>query len=192
MPDLFQGHNKRIVLQAFEPEQIPLLYAHLNHIDLAGRRYLPWGFSDDLPLFLQQVEMIHKKWSEKKRGFNLAVITAEGGDFVGHVSCDWHWDTHCPQASIVIYPEFQRQGYGSEGLKIIMDYLFQTTPAYNISGWIADWNVPALNFAKKNGFNQCGRSRRVRFKNGFYSDNILVDILRDEWSMNCGEATNGT
>jgi len=191
MSALFWGHRKRISLQAFEPDHIPMLHTQLNHLDLVGRRYLPDEFSDDLPLSYQEIEAIHKKWTEKKKGFNLAVTTTEGGELAGHISCDWGWDTHCPQVAVVIYPDYQRCGYGGEGLQTILNYLFQNTPAYNVSGWVADWNLPGLNFALKCGFIQCGRSRRARIREGAYSDDILVDILRDEWTVNHEESSHG-
>jgi RimJ/RimL family protein N-acetyltransferase len=181
MSDMFKWVNERIILQAFEPEQVSLLCSHLNHPELVGRRYLPWEFPDDLPLSCQQAEAIYKKWIEKQNGFNLAIILPEGRELIGHINCDWGWDTHCPQVSVVVYPEYQRCGYASEGLRIILDYLFLNTPAYNISGWIEDWNYPALEFALNCGFTQSGRSRRERLRNGVYSDSILFDMLRDEW-----------
>lgn len=181
MQDLFLINKKRIVLQAFEPDNIPRLHSHLNHPGLVGRRYLPEKFSDDLPLAFIQVEAILKAWEEKQDGFNLAVIAAKNRELIGHINCDWSWDTHCPDVSVIIYPEFQRQGYGTEGLQSVLGYLFQTSPAHNISGWIADWNLPARHFAEKMGFKESGMSRREHLRNGAYSDSILVDILKEEW-----------
>ncbi|MBE0408794.1 MAG: GNAT family N-acetyltransferase [Anaerolineales bacterium] len=191
MADFFQGKSKRIVLQAFEPEQISALHAHLNHPALAGRRYIPWEFPDDLPLSYQQVEAVYKTWADQKKGFNLALVLPEGKELIGHISCDWGWDTFCPQVSMVVYPDYQRRGYGGEVLQTVLDYLFHHTPAYNISGWIADWNRPALEFALKVGFTQCGKSRRVRFRNGIYTDSILVDLLREEWLTTQVESSHG-
>jgi RimJ/RimL family protein N-acetyltransferase len=181
MSDMFKWVNERIILQAFEPEQVSLLCSHLNHPELVGRRYLPWEFPDDLPLSCQQAEAIYKKWIEKQKGFNLAIVLPEGRELIGHINCDWGWDTHCPYVSLVVYAPYQRNGYAGEALGIFLEYIFNNTPAYNISSRIEEWNMPALEFAQKSGFTKCGRSRRVRIRNGVSCDCILVDMLKDEW-----------
>jgi RimJ/RimL family protein N-acetyltransferase len=178
---MINWQTKRIILRPFDPEQVPTLYTHLNHPALVGRRYIPHGFPLDIPLSYQQIESILKKWGEKKQGFNLAILLPEGKEIIGHINCDWGWDTHCPYVSLVIYQPYQRNGYASEALGIFLEYIFNNTPAYNISSRIEEWNMPALEFAQKSGFTKCGRSRRVRIRNGVSCDCILVDMLKDEW-----------
>ena len=65
----FQG--EQISLKAFEPEDIPSLHTYLNHPELAGRRYIPWGFQGEFPLSRKQVESVYDKWSEEKKGVHL-------------------------------------------------------------------------------------------------------------------------
>lgn len=176
----FQG--EKIRLRAFEAEDIPALHATLNHPELAGRRYIPWGFPGDFPLSKQQVEAIHKKWAEEKKGIHLAVVLRGSLELIGHAECDWGWDPHCPQIALVIDPAHQGKGYGSEVLRTLVDYLFKNTPAHNINGWMAEWNQTALRFAAAHGFKESGRWRRDGIRDGKTYDGILVDILRPEWA----------
>lgn len=174
----FQGEQIR--LRAFEPEDIPALHTTLNHPELAGRRYIPWGFPGDFPLSKQQVEAIYKKWSEEQKGIHLAVVLRGALELVGHAECNWGWDPHCPQIAVVIDPAHQGKGYGSEVLRTLVDYLFKNTPAHNISAWMAEWNQSAQRFAAAHGFKECGRWRRDGIRDGKIYDGILVDILRPE------------
>jgi RimJ/RimL family protein N-acetyltransferase len=64
---------------------------------------------------------------------------------------------------------------------LLLHYLFENTPAHNVSGWLADWNQAARGFAQKHGFRESGRSRREGIRQGAYYDGILVNILRPEW-----------
>jgi RimJ/RimL family protein N-acetyltransferase len=180
----FQGNG--VALRPFEPEDVPALEVYLNHPDLAGRRYVPWGFPELPPLARGQVEALYRKWAETKKGLKLAVVQRESGELVGHAGCDWSWDPHCPDVTVVIAPTHQRQGYGSEALSLLLHYLFETTVAHSISGWIAEWNTAGVEFATRHGFRECGRLRRAGVRHGVFFDVIVADMLRREWQPGGG------
>ncbi|MHA2226416.1 MAG: GNAT family N-acetyltransferase [Candidatus Hodarchaeales archaeon] len=187
---LFQGKN--IELRAFEAEDIPRLYEYLNHPLLSGRRYIPWEFSDLHPLSKKKCEAIYQKWSELKKGFTLGIYLNESNELIGHVVCDWEWDTHSTSLAVLISPSYQRKRYGSEALSLLFSYLYGYTPAYNVNCWIADWNNEGRAFAQNHGFSESGRMRRVGTRQGKYYDMVLMDILRDEWKNKVGGKKNGS
>jgi RimJ/RimL family protein N-acetyltransferase len=177
----FIFESARLALKPFEPEDLPALYALVNQPELAGRRYLLEGHPDVFPLSKRQVEDIYEKWRQQEKGAHLAAVQLSDQALVGYAECDWDWDPHCPFLSVVIDPERQRLGYGSEVVQLLLRYLFLNTPAHNVSGWMAEWNQAARTFALKNGFLETGRSRREGLRDGAYFDAVLVDILRPEW-----------
>jgi RimJ/RimL family protein N-acetyltransferase len=178
--------TEQIKLRPFEPEDAPVLRAYLNHPKLSGRRYLPHGFPDQVPLSLNQVTAIIKKWGEKEREAHLAVELSDKSELVGHVEFEWGWDPQAPWVSLVIARQHQRQGYGVQVANLLLEYLFEYTPAHNVSGWMADWNRAGRSFAEKLGFKESGRSRREGYRSGAYFDGILVDILRPEYKARGG------
>jgi len=179
MTGMFKG--KQVSLLSFEPKDVTALHAYLNHPDLIGRRYIPWKFSEILPLSLKQLEAICQAWAESENEFHLGIISGEGQELVGHVACEWSWDVHCPAVSVVIAPAQQRKGFGSEALQLVLRYLFEHTPAHVAEGWVADWNQPARAFLGKHGFQENGRMRRAGIRQGRYYDFVVADILRPEW-----------
>ncbi|MFX0183803.1 MAG: GNAT family N-acetyltransferase [Candidatus Hodarchaeota archaeon] len=187
---LFQG--EKIKFRALESEDIPKLCEYLNHPFLLGRRYIPWDFSDLYPLSKKTVEAIYQKWSEMKKGFNLAVTLKETNEFIGYVQSEWEWDTHCPSLAVLIFPPHQRKGHGSEALTLLLDYLYGYTPAHNVNCWIADWNNEGRIFAQKHGFSESGRIRRAGIRQGKYYGIVLMDIIRDEWKNKVGGKKNGS
>ena len=170
----------RVFLRPFEPEDAASLYIYLNHPDLTGCRYLPHGFSDDLPLSRKQVHEILEKWGRTDTRAHLAVVL-QNGEVIGHASAYWGWDTHCPGVELVISPAYQRQGLGSEAVRLLVTFLFDSLPAHNLSVEVADWNVPAQKFFQLHGFLESGRSRREGLRGGKFYDLVLFDILRKEW-----------
>jgi RimJ/RimL family protein N-acetyltransferase len=175
----FQGN--RITLRPFEPEDAAALGTYLNDPELVGQRELPWGFPDLAPLTRQQIQGILQRWAEQEKGLPLAVVRREDGKLLGHGEAGWQWDVHSPSVAVVIAPEHQRQGYGSEALKLLMRYLFDTTIAHSVGSWIADWNAPALAFVQHHGFHVSGRMRRAGIRESRYFDLVIHDILRPEW-----------
>lgn len=178
--------SERIALRPFEPEDLPALGHYLNQPDLAGRRYIPWAFPELAPLSQAQVQGILQKWSEAENALNLAVTRLDTQELIGHAECDWDWDPHCPSTSAVIAPAYQRQGYGSEALGLLLRYLFEYTPAHVVACWIADWNQPALQLAAHHGFQAAGRMRRAGIRQGRAFDVIITDLLRSEWEKSGG------
>ena len=176
---LFEGRLVR--LRAFEPGDAAAIESYLNHPSLVGRRYIPWSFSDTLPLASQQVAAIVQKWGETEKGLVLAVVQQASGQVVGHAECNWEWDPHGPSVSAVIDPTQQRQGLGSEALALVLRYLFDYTPAHAVSAWLADWNEEGQRFAGRHGFHDSGRMRRVGLRQGAYFDLVVMDLLRCEW-----------
>lgn len=173
--------TEQIKLCPFEPDDASALQAYLNHPKLSGRRYIPRGFPEEVPLSKNQVEEIIKKWGEEKNEAHLAIVLTDRQELIGHAELEWDWDPQTPWISIVIARPYQRQGYGSQVLSLLLDYLFENTPAHNVSCWLSDWNRAARSFAKKHGFRESGRSRREGFRQGAYFDSVLVDILRPEY-----------
>lgn len=175
----FRGNH--VYLRPFEPEDAKPLYEALNHPNLAGCRYLPHGFSEDLPLSRAHVTEILAKWSETDSCVHLAVVLHETETLVGRASAYWDWDTHCPFVEMIIFPDFQRKGFGSETLFLLIQWLFDTIPTHNLGTEVASWNEPAQNFLLKLGFQHAGRSRREGMRAGQFYDLVLFDLLRKEW-----------
>jgi ribosomal-protein-alanine N-acetyltransferase len=170
-----------VELRPLTADDLPTIAAYLNHPELTGRRYTPWGFPNEVPLSPKQVEGILSKWGEKEKGFVLGIVDQEKGALIGHVESSWGWDPYNPDVSIVIAPPHQRQGLGSETLRLVLTFLFEHTPAHNVAGGFPDWAESARQFAAKHGFKESGTIRRDGIRNRAYFDTIIVDLLRPEW-----------
>lgn len=182
---MFRG--EQISLRPFEAEDAPGLEVYLNHPDLAGRRYIPDGLPDVLPLARGQVSEVVQRWQQADKELHLAVVQVSKGELVGHVSADWGWDPHNPSVSVVIDPAQQRHGYGSTALRLVLRYLFERTPAHCVTAWIDGWNEAGLAFAEQLGFHHAGQMRRVGLRGGEFYDVVVVDLLRPEWKGRGGE-----
>ena len=78
-------------------------------------------------------------------------------------------------------PKYQRKGYGTEALKLILDYGFSFLNLRNISLSVFEYNEPAYNLYKKVGFKEAGRLRKAVEILGKTYDVIIMDMLKEEF-----------
>lgn len=78
----------------------------------------------------------------------------------------------------------RNKGYGTEAIKLLLDYGFNYLNLNNIKLDLMEFNERALACYKKCGFKEYGRRRKCNFINGKYYDTIEMDILRDEFEGN--------
>ena len=77
--------------------------------------------------------------------------------------------------------EFLSKGYGTESIRLILDYGFNYMNLHNIKLDLLSFNERALKCYKKCGFKEAGKIRENIFINGKYYDTISMDILDSEF-----------
>lgn len=77
--------------------------------------------------------------------------------------------------------EYRSKGYGTEAIRLILDYGFNYLNLNNINLSLMEFNERAYKCYQKSGFKEYGRRRRCEFVNGKYYDSINMDILAEEF-----------
>lgn len=77
--------------------------------------------------------------------------------------------------------DYRSKGYGTEAIKLLLEYGFKYLNLNNIDLRVFEFNSRAIACYKKCGFNEYGRRRKCKFLNGNYYDEILMDILAEEF-----------
>ena len=77
--------------------------------------------------------------------------------------------------------DYRGKGYGTEAIKLILDYGFNYLNLNNIKLDLIEFNERAFACYKKCGFKEYGRRRKSEFINGKYYDTIEMDILAEEF-----------
>ena len=78
--------------------------------------------------------------------------------------------------------EYLSKGYGTEAIRLLLDYGFNYMNLHNIKLDLMSFNERALKCYKKCGFKETGRIRENKFINGKYYDTISMDILENEFN----------
>lgn len=159
----------------------------------------------DLPLFIQyrtdpealgphnpsrmaNPQAVRKRFADD--GFStdereVLMVCDEQGEAIGHVQ---HFVAR-PYATAreigwYIYRADKRgQGYATEAVTALVDYLFNSLPINRIECCTAQDNLASVRLAQKCGFTLEGVMRGMAFVAGRYVDDVLLSLLRVEWEQ---------
>jgi len=80
-----------------------------------------------------------------------------------------------------VLPEYQREGYGSEAVSLLLEYGFDELRLNRVQAHCLATNEPSRGLLESLGFEQEGRSRERQFQGGKYVDTLQYGLLADEW-----------
>ncbi|MBP3502705.1 MAG: GNAT family N-acetyltransferase [Clostridia bacterium] len=113
----------------------------------------------------------------------FAIVTLDHDKMIGTVSLE-NVDFINRTATLGIFigdKDYRSKGYGTEAIKLILEYGFKYMNLNNIKLDLMSFNERALKCYKKCGFKEYGRRRKCKFVNGKYYDSISMDILAEEF-----------
>ena len=73
------------------------------------------------------------------------------------------------------------KGYGSEAIRLLLDYAFGTLNFHRVAVGVVGFNERAIRFYEKAGFKQEGIQRDGYYCNHAYHDFVMLSILEDEF-----------
>ena len=114
---------------------------------------------------------------------SMAIVTLDGDKLIGTIGLE-NYDGINRTATLGIFigdKEYRSQGYGTEAIRLVLDYGFNYLNLNNIKLDLMSFNERALKCYQKCGFKEYGRRRKCKFINGKYYDKIEMDILAEEF-----------
>lgn len=170
--------GKTVRLREFTRDDIPLLVRLRNDLDTqAWSRTLPPDYT---------VEMVEKRYFDRpfeyRRDSGMFIIeAAETGDAVGVLNYSELEDRMSASLGIMIDRPYWGNGMGHEANELILRFLFEELGLRVVRLWTQSGNERAIGSAKKLGFQVAVRMPGAIFKGGRYHDNVMMDLLREEW-----------
>jgi RimJ/RimL family protein N-acetyltransferase len=145
-----------------------------------------------ISLYLPMTEMAEEKWIEelgttRKDSDAVFIIEAIMGDeSISEIgNCGLHninkKNRDATFGIVIGNKDYWGEGYGIEAAKLIIDYGFNQLNLHRISSSALSFNERSIKMHKKVGFQEEGRCRKAKFKNGQFRDLILFGLLKEEW-----------
>lgn len=176
-----QLESKRLILRLFKPSDLD---SFLNYrSDPVVAKYQLWGpFTRD-----QALDFVHKYKSAKAfipgEWFGIAIELKETGQLIGDfaIKIDAK-DYSQAEIGFNLAPRYHKQGFASEAVLCILDYLFVELNLHRVYAMVDSQNKAAGSVLKKTGMRREGHFvQNVRVK-GNWGDEYLYAILKKEWT----------
>ena len=170
--------GKNVNLRVREREDVDFLAEHVNDINSMGE-YWPvieqrskseWMKQFDNPSNLDILLEVKRFIIQKKDGTRIGEIRHFLGLPHGLI-----------ELACWLVPSERKKGYGSEAVRIIVDYLFLSKELVRVQAITGVDNFASNRVLEKAGFRKEGTIRRLWFIRGEWKDGVLYSILREEW-----------
>lgn len=119
----------------------------------------------------------------KTDAIHLVIVTLENDQMIGTISLE-KIDRPNQTARLGIFigeASYRNNGYGTEAIKLILEYGFYYINLKNIQLKVYEFNARGIACYKKCGFQETGRRRKANFINGKFYDTVYMDILKEEF-----------
>jgi RimJ/RimL family protein N-acetyltransferase len=95
------------------------------------------------------------------------------------------WKNRNAEIGIFIaYENLRNKGFGSDTLKVIINYAFNELNLFKLYAKIAEDNYPSIKLFEKFNFKKEAVLRKNIFKNNEYIDLLIYGLLKEEFSLN--------
>jgi RimJ/RimL family protein N-acetyltransferase len=173
--------GKSVVLREEQPEDMPRITALRNDLETqAWSKTLPPDFTD---------HMYMKRFQEREFSFDpkegrFIIISRENGEFAGSISYTGLHPRWSATIGVVIVKKFWGTGFAFDAHEVLQKFLFTELGLRVLRLFTHSGNPRAVRLAEKSGFKIGVRQRQSVFKNGELYDNLVMDLLREEYFAN--------
>lgn len=87
-----------------------------------------------------------------------------------------------PELGYWLVPEVHGQGYGTEAVSLVVEYVFRQYDTPAIGAQAFDSNDASRGLLESLGFTEEGRRRKFMFVDGEHRDMVQYGLLREEWA----------
>ena len=162
-------------LRPVEAEDLPLLGRFLTDPKATGE--FEWfGYR------VSRIKELERRWHED--GLvgeeSFLAISLEGGACIGWVNWRPAGRFGAYEIGISLLPEHRGQGHGTEAQRLLVDYLFSTTPTHRLEAGTEADNIAEQKALERVGFSREGVRRAAAFRDGCWRDGVRYGLLRDD------------
>lgn len=174
---------KQIVLRGFEltdVEELLVSWNNLQYMNFSGR-ITPMSQEEG-------VNWIRNTWEEKDQGkvFTFAIEVINEAKLIGYVRLRiLNNISRRADISIGIFdPKYRNKGLGTESLIDLINFGFDKLNLLSLELKVFTNNQLAIACYEKLGFKKIGVRRKADYVEGKFLDDLMMDLLVDEWKNN--------
>jgi RimJ/RimL family protein N-acetyltransferase len=168
--------GENIYLSPRNTEDVELFTMWLNDFNTSD--YI--GRSAAIATIENETEWLNKHTNDEA---SFVIVRLEDDKMIGTVCIEniSHTDRIGTLGIFIGDMESRDKGYGTESIRLILDYAFNYLNLNNIKLDVKAFNERAIACYKKCGFKEIGRRRKSTFVDGKYYDTVIMDVLAEEF-----------
>ena len=168
--------GKKNNLRALEPEDLEFLYQiendesfwEISHTQKPFSRYMLQQYLESAHLDIyetKQLRFIIEETATKKQ--------------VGMIDLfDYNPQHKRAGVGILIHPDFQKKGFASEALSLLINYSFSHLQLHQLYANITSDNMQSISLFKKHNFFQVGIKKDWILSKGKFKDEVLFQLIK--------------
>lgn len=171
-------HGELVILREERPEDMPLLTALRNDLETqAWSKALPPDYTENM--YLKRFQA--REYSYDPQEGRFIIISISSGEFAGTISYTGLEPRWAATIGLMVEKKFWGAGIALDAQETLLNFLFLELGLRVIRLYTHSGNPRAVGLAKKSGFQVAAHQRQSIFKNGEIFDNIVMDLLREEY-----------
>jgi diamine N-acetyltransferase len=170
------SNGKKINLRALEPEDLEFLYQiendqsfwEVSHTQKPFSRYILKQYLESAHLDIYETKQLRFIIEENTTKKQLGMIDV----------FDFNPQHKRAGVGILIHPDFQKKGFASEALSLLINYSFSYLQVHQLYANITSDNIQSISLFKKNNFSKVGIKKDWILSEGKFKDEILFQLIK--------------
>tara|TARA_B100000787_G_scaffold46918_1_gene33655 strand:- start:643 stop:1164 length:522 start_codon:yes stop_codon:yes gene_type:complete len=172
--EYLKGKNSN--LRALEPEDLEFLYTiennesfwEISHTQTPFSKYLLKQYLENTHLDIFEAKQVRLLIEEKTTKTQIGLIDL----------FDFNPQHKRAGIGILIHPDFQKNGFASEALSILIDYAFKHLNLHQLYANITANNSKSISLFTKHNFKKVGVKKDWILSEGKFIDEILFQLIK--------------
>lgn len=169
--------GKTVYLRALEPEDLEFLFQIENNESFWEISHTQTPFSKYL--LKQYLENAHLDIFEAKQ-LRLMIVDANSHEKIGLIDLfDFNPQHKRAGVGILITPNYQKNGFATDALSILIDYSFTHLNLHQLYANITSDNLKSIKLFESKNFKVVGIKQDWILSQGKFKDEILYQLIND-------------
>lgn len=171
--------GEKVYLRAMNEEDIPVLTQHINDEETNVFLTVTHPMSPN-----QEIAWLRQAEADDSQ-VTFAIVAKESNELIGTIGLHHiHPVHHTATAGCALLKGNWSKGYGSDALKLLLEYGFGTLNLRKINAGAWNFNKRSIALQKKFGFREEGVLKAQRYRNGEYVDEVLLSLFKEDFYTN--------
>jgi RimJ/RimL family protein N-acetyltransferase len=176
-----------VILREERREDLPLFVELRNDMETqAWSKSLPPDYTEEM--YVKRFE--GREFSYDPDQGRFVIVHKETGEMAGLIIYSDLERRLSAAIGIIVTKAFWGTGVALDATEVLLHFLFQELGLRVVRLWTHSGNPRAVQLAEKSGFQISARVRDAIYKNGELYDNLIMDLLREEYFARHPELTD--